>query len=80
MGILLRKRNFRRKMRILKQSHSGEKSERRPFELFETPVYCKISKNLKGNKKIQNVTVLKKIDRGTLQTRPVLQIHEKVSG
>ena len=37
---------FRRNMRILKQSHSAKKCERRrPFEIFQNLFFCKISKN-----------------------------------
>ena len=64
-------------MRILKQSHSVEKTRKGiPFGLFETSVSCKISKKLKGffgpldplvTKKFRkSCTVPKKIQRGDL--------------
>ena len=40
---ILRKSNFRRKMRFLKQSHSAEKRKREDLEFFYHPVGCRKS-------------------------------------
>ena len=61
----------KRKMRILKQSHSAEKLERGDLLGFLKLVCCKISKKLKGgpfdDKKIEKVAQCRiKLKRGTL--------------
>ena len=48
-GYILRKHNFGRKMRILKQSHSAKKYERwDPLCSILHPICCKIPKEIEG--------------------------------
>ena len=73
-------------MGILKQSHSAEKGKRGDLLGFlKLQCVAKYQKNLnegpfRGKKLEKSCTMPKKIDRWTLQTRPILQMHEKVSG
>ena len=72
-------------MRTLNLSHSAQKSHS-VFGFFETPVCCIRLTNLKGSplqtKKFweKRRTFPEKNDLGILQTRPVSQMHENVSG
>ena len=43
---MLRKPNFKTKNNHFEKSHNAEICERGPFQLFENPICCKISKKI----------------------------------
>ena len=64
-------------------SHNAEKLKGGPFEVFQHPICCKISKKLKGdplrkkNSEKKSRSAEKKLKGGTLWSRPVWYVTQK---
>ena len=69
----------KQKIRNLKQSHSAKKLEREdPLGLLKLQFAAKYRKNGKGTLcRQKNLTMPKQIQRGSLQSRPVLYLKLK---